>query len=75
MIETRDLWVRFGPVAAVRGINDASPGNASQHASSRVTGKAATMREITSATEIAPPGSFASTGANVPVKGRYSTPA
>ena len=62
-------------VATVRRINDASSGNARQHASSRVAGKAAMIRAITSATEIAPLGFFASTGASVPVEDRYSTPA
>ena len=62
-------------VTSVRRINDASSGNARQHASSRVAGKAAMIRAITSATEIASLGFFASTGASVPVEDRYSTPA
>src|ERR1700730_11399575 len=62
-------------VAIVRRVNDASSGNARQHASSRVAGKAAMIRAITSATEIAPLGFFASTGASVPVEDRCSTPA
>src|SRR5262249_19610356 len=62
-------------VAIVRWIDDASPGAASQHASPRVPGKAAIIRVITSATEIAPVGFFASTSASVPVDDRCSTAA
>src|SRR6516162_6657673 len=62
-------------VALVRWIDDASPGNASQHASSRVAVKSAIIRVITSATEIAPLGFFASTGASVSVDDRCSTAA
>src|SRR5262245_49940991 len=62
-------------VAIVRWIDDASPGDASQHASSRVAGKAAIIRVITSATEIPPVGFFPSTSASVPVDDRCSTAA
>src|SRR6516165_6421444 len=62
-------------VAPVRWINDPSPGDAGQHASSHTLGKAAIMRVITSATEIASLAFFASTGASAPVAVRCSTPA
>src|SRR5215831_2220206 len=62
-------------VARVRWIDGASPGYTRQHASSNLAGKAAIIRVITSATEIAPLGFFASTGASVLVDDICSTAA
>ena len=61
-------------VAPTGWINNASAGNARQHARSPAPGKIAAMRVTASATEIASLGSFASTNAKAPVDGRYATP-